>query len=155
MSDQKYQKFKMGESEDKMIDMRGLKREMKFAEWTKLIHQCASSGKTIKAWCEENGIPRRKYNYWQRRIREEVVSSVVLSNACVPGIIPADTAVSTPTMIRPDAPAFAKIPLASSTAQMETTAIAMSVCIGDAECEIYNGADIDIVERTILTLGKI
>jgi len=32
---------------------------------------------------------------------------------------------------------------------------AMSVCIGDAECEIYNGADIDVVERVLLTLGKI
>ena len=138
------------------MDMRGVKREVKFAEWTRLIHECATSGKTIKAWCEENGISRRKYSYWQRRIREEVVNSVVLSNACVPGIMPAGSDPAAPITIRPDAPAFAKIPLAAShPSPMSGTLAAMNVCIGDAECEIYNGADIDVVERVLLTLGKI
>ena len=138
-----------------MIDMRGMKRSMKLAEWTRLIEQRVESGKTIKVWCEEHGIRRRLYYYWQRRVREEVISSVVLSNACVPGIIPADNAISTPTMIRPDASAFARIPLASTSPPTDTKEIAMSVCIGDTECEIYNGADIDVVERALLTLGKI
>jgi len=137
------------------MDMRGVKKEIKFAEWTRLIHECASSGKTIKAWCEENGINRRKYNYWQRRIREEVVSSVVLSNARIPGIMPVGADPSSPITIRPDAPAFAKIPLAKASSSVSTTELAMSICIGDAECEIYNCADIDVVERVLLTLGKI
>ena len=147
----------MGETEVKKMDMRGVKREVKFAEWTKLIHECASSGKTIKAWCEENNVSRREYNYWQRRIREEVVNSVVLSKACVPGIMPAGSDPAAPITIRPDAPTFAKIPLtaASHSSPMNVAEPAMSVCIGDAECEIYNGADIDVVERVLLTLGKI
>ena len=144
----------MSKLEDKMIDMRGVKREFKLAEWTKLIHQCASSGKTIKAWCEENGINRRSYNYWQRRVREEVVSSVVLGNAIIPGISPANADPLAPVTFRPDAPAFAKIPLAPPP-KAESAELIMNVCIGDAECEIYDGADLDIVERVILTLGKI
>jgi hypothetical protein len=132
-----------------MIDMRGVKRELKLAEWTRLIHECASSGKTIKAWCEENGIARRKYNYWQRRVREEVVSSVVLSNALVPGIGPANADPSAPVTFRPNAPAFAKIPI--TTPPKETAVLVMSVSIGDAEVEIYEGADI-YLEKTEASL---
>lgn len=137
-----------------MVDMRIVKRKYKLTEWTRLIQECASSGKTIKEWCEENRISKRMYYYWQRRVREEVVSSIVLSNAPVPGIAPANADPSAPVMFRSDVGAFAKIPL-SEPLQAETCAIVMSVNIGDAECEIYEGADIDIVERVLLTLGKI
>jgi len=47
-------------------------------------------------------------------------------------------------------PEFARIEIKGS-----SNVTAMSVQIGTAECEIYNGADIDVVERTLLTLGKI
>jgi len=136
------------------MDMRGVKREVKFAEWTRLIHECVSSGKTIKAWCEENGISRRMYSYWQRRIREEMVGSVVLGNACVPGIVPAGNDHFASLTVRSDTPAFSKVPLAAPPSSMKTGSFAMSVRIGLAECEIYNGADTDVIERTILTIMK-
>jgi hypothetical protein len=137
-----------------MMDMRGVKREVKFAEWTRLIHECVSSGKTIKAWCEENGISRRMYSYWQRRIREEVIGSIVLNDACTPGITSAGNNHLASLTIRPDSPAFTKVPLAASSSSRNAVSFAMNVRIGLAECEIYNGADMDVVERTILTIMK-
>ena len=147
-----------------MIDMRGMKRSMKLAEWARLIEQRVESGKTINAWCEEQGIPRRHYYYWQNQVREEMVSNVALSYTCVPGIVPVDNSSSASAMILPDTPSFAKIPLnsilhteagAPATLQTCIGAPVMKILLGRAECEIYNGADIDLVERVLIALGKI
>lgn len=40
-------------------------------EWTKLLQEADASGLTRKQWCEQNGIPQRKFYYWQKRIRGE------------------------------------------------------------------------------------
>lgn len=40
-------------------------------EWTQLLQEADASGLTRKQWCEQNGIPQRKFYYWQKRIREE------------------------------------------------------------------------------------
>jgi len=141
-----------------------MRRSIKLAEWTRLIGQRAESGKTIKAWCEEQGIPRRAYYYWQNRVCEEMINNVSLSYACLPGIEPVDNSSSAAAMILPDTPSFAKIPLNSlmQTEACVTTALqtradvpVMKISLGGAECEIYNGADIDIVERALITLGKL
>ena len=143
-----------------MIDMRGMKRSMKLAEWTRLIGQRVESGETIKAWCEEQGIPRRLYYYWQNRVCEEMVSNAALSHACVPGIVPVINSSSAPAMNLSEAPSFAKIPLNSfiqTGVDMQTGVgvPAVKISFGDTECEIYNGADRDVVERVLLTLRKI
>lgn len=134
--------------------MRGMKRSMKLAEWARLIEQRVESGETIKAWCEEQGIPRRLYYYWQNRVCEEMISSVALNYSCVPGIVPVSDPQSAAGAIRTDTPSFAKIPI-NSFQQIETNVPAMKICLSGAECEIYNGADADVVERALLALGKI
>ena len=40
-------------------------------EWTQLLQEADASGLTRKQWCEQKGIPQRKFYYWQKRIREE------------------------------------------------------------------------------------
>ena len=138
--------------------MRGMKRRMKIAEWKLLIKQRVESGKTITTWCEEQGIPRRIYHYWQNRVCEEVISNTALDYEYVPGIVSVDSSTLATDIIRPDTPSFAKIPF-KSLPQAETAVtaggLAMKVWIGGAECEIFGGADIDVIERVLLTLGKI
>ena len=43
--------------------------EVRAQEWFSIIQACNSSGLPKKQWCEENGIPVRKFFYWQKRIR--------------------------------------------------------------------------------------
>jgi len=35
--------------------------------WVEILKECQNSGKSIKTWCEEMGIPRHKYYYWRRK----------------------------------------------------------------------------------------
>ena len=36
--------------------------------WTERVAACRSSGKSVRQWCQENGIAEKTYYYWQRRI---------------------------------------------------------------------------------------
>ena len=38
--------------------------------WTERVAACRSSGKSVRQWCQENGIAEKTYYYWQRRIFE-------------------------------------------------------------------------------------
>ena len=144
-----------------MIDMRGMKRSLKLAEWARLIGQRAESGKTINDWCEEQGIPRRIYHYWQNRVCEEVLRNICLNQEGIPGIVPVkNPSSSEAAMILPNAPSFVKVPLGSlpqteTTETEDTTGITMRVRIGGAECEIFDCADSNVVERVLLTLGQL
>ena len=125
-----------------------MKREMKLAEWTRLIQQRTESGKSIKAWCDEQGIRRRLYYYWQKRVREATIKNAAM---IYPGALVAQiTAGGALPTIQTEMAEFAKIEIKNPGSH-----VAMNIRFGIAECEIYNGADIDIVERAILTLGKI
>lgn len=132
-----------------MIDMQGMKNEMKLVEWTRLIEQRVKSGKTIKAWCEAQGIRRRLYYYWQRRVREAAVKNVAIFYPGITNSPIIEEATSLP-MVENATPEFARIEIKNT-----GSILAMSIRAGMAECEIYNGADIDIVERALLTLLKI
>lgn len=41
-------------------------------EWAKLVLEAENSGNK-KAWCKENGIAYRKYQYWQKLVREYIL----------------------------------------------------------------------------------
>ena len=45
------------------------------AEWQERILSCQESGKTVTAWCEENGIAASTYYRKLRKMREEMLSS--------------------------------------------------------------------------------
>ena len=36
--------------------------------WTERVLACRSSGRSVRQWCQENGIAEKTYHYWQRRI---------------------------------------------------------------------------------------
>ena len=49
------------------------------AKWNERITACRSSGLTVKAWCQENGVSPGSYYRWQRRLYE--LSSVQTERA--------------------------------------------------------------------------
>ena len=46
------------------------------AQWTGLLQERAATGETIKAFCENRGISKNTYFYWQKKLREATVRQV-------------------------------------------------------------------------------
>ena len=44
--------------------------EVRLASWAKVIAEANNSGMTRSAWCAEYGITVRKFQYWQKKVRE-------------------------------------------------------------------------------------
>ena len=44
------------------------KHQMQLAEWNDKVAQCRSSGMTVRAWCEREGIGYKTYYRWERQI---------------------------------------------------------------------------------------
>ena len=47
-------------------------------EWSVKIGECRSSGKSVKAWCAEQGIAIKTYYYWERRFVTEASQQLAL-----------------------------------------------------------------------------
>ena len=45
-----------------------MSKQERLESWTARIIACRSSGITVRAWCQENGLPEKTYYYWQRRL---------------------------------------------------------------------------------------
>lgn len=44
------------------------KHEALLQEWTARFEECRSSGKTVKAWCEAQGLSINTYYYWEKQV---------------------------------------------------------------------------------------
>lgn len=52
------------------MDTREVTREVRLTKWAGILRQRQESGRSIRAWCTENGIVEKTYHYWQRKLRE-------------------------------------------------------------------------------------
>ena len=50
------------------MNARELKHEALLMEWQGKIAACRSSGASVSAWCEEQGIDRKTYYRWEKEI---------------------------------------------------------------------------------------
>ncbi len=50
-----------------------IKTQVSVQEWQQRIMDCWSSGMSVKAWCQENGISTDSYYFHLRKIRESVL----------------------------------------------------------------------------------
>ena len=50
-----------------------IKSKVSLQEWQQRIHDCRSSGMSVKAWCQQNGISTGSYYFHLRKIRESVL----------------------------------------------------------------------------------
>lgn len=97
--------------------------------WTARIMACRSSGMTVRAWCQENGLSEKTYYYWQRRLFQTLSEQQ--------------------QSIRQ--PAFAEITPTPNV--RPSSGLAVTVRTSGVEAEIYNGADAATVE-TVLRILK-
>lgn len=93
-------------------NLKALAAQNRLALWTQRVRDCRSSGKSVKAWCEENQLSHKTYYYWQRKL------FCMASATC--------------------APQFVEIPAAS---KPQTDTPIASVCVGNTQVNVYNGAE--------------
>ena len=49
-----------------------LQKNAKLNAWYETLQERKASGQSVDAWCQENGIVRSTYYYWQKKVREAV-----------------------------------------------------------------------------------
>ncbi len=52
------------------MDTSKVTSEYREGQWIQIIKDRSASGKTIKAFCQERGISRDSYFYWQHKLRK-------------------------------------------------------------------------------------
>ena len=100
---------------------------------TEAVKDCKSSGKTVAAWYQDNGISSKPYYYWQKIVRDAACKELTLrQEAPLP------------------APVFAEcsIPAASGTA-------AVILHLNCGTVEIQNGADEGVIAGTLRVLKNL
>lgn len=69
------------------MNAKELKHQHQLKTWTPIIQKCKNSGMTVKDWCVENDINEKRFYYWQRRVREEVLAPAMTTHEVAPTFI--------------------------------------------------------------------
>lgn len=110
-----------------------LKHEAYLMERQEKIKACRSSGLSVKAWCEGQGIDRRKYYRWEKEILAKASRQLAVQGGC-PG------------------PAFVEVQAAVGTraaAELEAGIAIARLHIAAGEVEVYRGADQETLRAII------
>ena len=93
--------------------------------WVERIAECRGSGKSVRAWCRENGISEKTYYYWQRRLYQQMASTTgTVSFAEIPRVIQTD----------------------------ECSGVAAKISLTGATIEVYPGADAQMIQAILRAL---
>ena len=49
-------------------------RMVRLQHWMDILQKAANSGIPKGTWCAQNGIPRRRFFYWQKKVQEYILS---------------------------------------------------------------------------------
>lgn len=110
-----------------------LTNEINIQKWSKLIEECRNSNVTVKEWCNENGIKRQQYYYWQKKICNSLCESI-------PKVKKLESSSNLPS--------FAEIKLPT---QNISNDIALSISINNISIQVHNNA----CENTIAAALKV
>ena len=109
----------------------------KLRQWAELICDSKASGKSVKAWCEEQGVCIKTYYYWQRRVRAVACEKIEIA--------------SLPMVPMGGVPTFAEY----RQPNLKESGTAITLHISGATIEIHNGADASIIASTLSALKNI
>jgi hypothetical protein len=125
------------------MDVQKITHEYRLQQWTKVITECRRSGKTAKAWCEENNINSKSYYYWLKRIRIAACNSLSTVTEKQQEIVPVNISdISTCTG-----------ETKSLTSASEQTAVVIN--INSTTIEVKNGASASIIENTLRAIKNL
>ena len=66
------------------MSMKDVATEIRLAQWAQVMQERVASGQSIVAFCEERGIARQRYFYWQRRLRAVAADQLKQMSALSP-----------------------------------------------------------------------
>lgn len=66
------------------MSTRKITAEYRLSQWAQIIQARNESGKSVKDFCEDAGVNKNAYFYWQRKLREAACKD--LTEADVPSI---------------------------------------------------------------------
>ncbi|ANB60020.1 IS66 family insertion sequence element accessory protein TnpA [Anoxybacteroides amylolyticum] len=104
-------------------------REQRIREWTSRVEEYRTSGLTMAAWCEAQGISIHQLKYWLNRLKR--LSDSSRTNASTMGWVPV-TVTSSPENQNPDP--------------------GVVIRIGQVSIEVANGFDPQLLRQVVQTL---
>ena len=58
-----------------MADVLAVRDEYRAQQWAMVIQECAASGLSNREFCRQRGIPEKRFYYWQRKLRTQIVEA--------------------------------------------------------------------------------
>ena len=114
-----------------MSGLRDATRQFRIQQWTKIIHDRAESGMSIKDYCKQHNFSRDAYFYWAKIIKEEALKN-----------LPAQQFV--------EVPAVQDLPQVSQTAPTFTTELKLQ--IKDVSITVTDSTSPSLLSRTLEVL---
>ncbi len=120
------------------MNMQKITQGFRFEEWKRQVEECQSSGKSVSAWCEENGIKPKTYYYRLNKVRDSVCRELsIIKNQD----------------IKPSSnPEFAEVTIPKSRNKIEP---AITLRLGSDEVDIHNGAEASLIQNTLRILREL
>lgn len=122
------------------MDVQVVTHEVRMQKWISTVETCRSSGKTIKAWCAENGVNLKSYYYWQRKVCLETCREITTVQKSLPEIVPNNGKT-----------VFAELSIPKN----NTGKIAVNVQLDNMQINVYSGADASTIEIVFAALRKL
>ena len=69
------------------MGVQAMKHAALLQEWSARITECRTSGKSVKAWCNEQGIPIKTYYYWEKKFVTEATQQLSLPAPTQAGLL--------------------------------------------------------------------
>ena len=113
------------------MSIQSAERQHRLQEWSRKVADCRQSGKSVKRWCEENGITLKTYYRWQQKVFSAMIEQ--------------QQQLARPS---PCEPQFAELSIADIESKRTgvPSGLAASIRIGNATVDFYSGADPDMVK---------
>lgn len=121
------------------MDTRKVKHQYFLSKWAPIIQECRTSGMTVKVWCLENNVDEKQFFYWQRRIREELCTSVQTAEK-------EQTTVFAPLPIQP---------YKKETPQSDLFKPDLVISIGDYRLELDNKTSPELLEAVLKVIHHV
>ena len=56
-----------------MADVSAVRDAYRAQQWEMVVQECAASGLSNREFCRQRGIPEKRFYYWQRKLRQQIV----------------------------------------------------------------------------------
>ena len=119
------------------MDVQVVTHEVRLQKWIGIVKACRSSGKTIKVWCDENGVNVKTYYHWQKKVCLETCRDIETIQKSMPEVLPKKEKII-----------FAELNIPRN----NVGKIAVSIKRDNMNINVYSGADSSTVETVFAAL---